>query len=119
MRVAFFPDSSQSIQGIQHPDEKMSERKFSKKYWDELTHKYGLSLEIPADEDDDESNSEDEDIESESRSNMDVALNEENEYESEGEENSKLDEDEEMADDSQAVGYFSNAGDNFDWENWQ
>ncbi|MBW0559816.1 hypothetical protein O181_099531 [Austropuccinia psidii MF-1] len=119
MRVAFLPDSSQSIRGIQHPDEKLSYKKFSEKYWDELTQKYDLSHEIPADEDDDESNSEDEDIESESSSNMDIASNEENEDESEGEENRNLDEDEEMADNSQAVGYFSNAGDDFDWENWQ
>ncbi|MBW0468920.1 hypothetical protein O181_008635 [Austropuccinia psidii MF-1] len=119
MKVAFLPDASQSIRGIQHPDEKMSYKKFSEKYWDELTQKYDLSHEITADEDDNESNSEDEDIESESSSIMDVGSNEENEDESEGEYNSNLDEDEEMANNSQAVGYFCNAGDNFEWEKWQ
>ncbi|MBW0585559.1 hypothetical protein O181_125274 [Austropuccinia psidii MF-1] len=60
--VAFLPDSSQSIQGIQHPDEKLSHKKFIEKYWDELTQKYELSHEIPVDEDYNESNSGDEDI---------------------------------------------------------
>ncbi|MBW0496583.1 hypothetical protein O181_036298 [Austropuccinia psidii MF-1] len=98
---------------------KISDKKFSEKYWDELTQKYDLSHEIPSDEDDNESNSEDEYIESKSSSNMDILSNEEYEDESEGEENSNLDEDEEMADDSQEVGHFSNAGDDFDCENWQ
>ncbi|MBW0482746.1 hypothetical protein O181_022461 [Austropuccinia psidii MF-1] len=119
MKVAFLPDSSQSIGGIQHPDEKLSDKKFSEKYWDQLTKKYDLSHEIPADEDDDESNSDYEDIESESSSNIDIVLNEENEDEDEEDKNSNLDEDEEMADESQPVAYISNAGYSFDLENWQ
>ncbi|MBW0478446.1 hypothetical protein O181_018161 [Austropuccinia psidii MF-1] len=114
MRVAFLPEASQSIKGIQNPEEKLSDKKFSEKYWDQLTQKYDLSHEIPADEDDDESNSEDEDIESDSRSDIDRESTEENE-----EENINLDSDEEMADESQAAGYFSNAEYGFEWENWQ
>ncbi|MBW0471057.1 hypothetical protein O181_010772 [Austropuccinia psidii MF-1] len=88
-----------------HPIEKLSDKKFSEKYWDQLTQKYDLSHETPTYEDGHESNSEDEDIESDSSSDMDRESSEENEEE----ENRNLDSDEEMADKSQAVGHFSNA----------
>ncbi|MBW0475876.1 hypothetical protein O181_015591 [Austropuccinia psidii MF-1] len=98
-----------------HPNEKLSDKKFSEIYWDQLTQKYDLSHETTTYEDGHESNSEDEDIESDPSSNIDRESSEENEEE----ENRNLDSDEEMADKSQAVGHFSNAEYGFEWEKWQ
>ncbi|MBW0485161.1 hypothetical protein O181_024876 [Austropuccinia psidii MF-1] len=54
--IAFLPDATESIRGIQHPYEKLGNKRFSEKYWDEATQPYDLSHEITAKDDDDESN---------------------------------------------------------------
>ncbi|MBW0515845.1 hypothetical protein O181_055560 [Austropuccinia psidii MF-1] len=116
MKVAFLPDAIQSIRGIQHPDEKLSDKRFSEKYWEQVTQEYDLSHEIAVDEDDDESSSDYEDVESDSSIDMDVSSDEEEE-DSEDEGNNKMDEDESM-EDSEAVRP-SNVEYGFDWENWK
>ncbi|MBW0541517.1 hypothetical protein O181_081232 [Austropuccinia psidii MF-1] len=112
MKVAFLPNTIQSIRGIQHPD-----KWFSEKYWEQVTQEYDLSHEIAVDEDDDESSSDYEDVKSDSSTDMDISSNEEADYYSEDEGNNIIDEDETM-EDSEAVGP-SNAKYGFDWENWK
>ncbi|MBW0558805.1 hypothetical protein O181_098520 [Austropuccinia psidii MF-1] len=58
MSITFLPDILRSIQGKQHPDEKLGDKKFSEKYWEEATKDYDLSHKI-AGEDDSSSDSED------------------------------------------------------------
>ncbi|MBW0558109.1 hypothetical protein O181_097824 [Austropuccinia psidii MF-1] len=48
--IAFLPNSSESLCGIQHPDEKLSDRRFTEKYWDQLIVPYDISHEIPQEE---------------------------------------------------------------------
>ncbi|MBW0573793.1 hypothetical protein O181_113508 [Austropuccinia psidii MF-1] len=44
--VAFLLDYSMSIQGNKNPDEKLNDRCFSEKYWDQLIEPYDISHEI-------------------------------------------------------------------------
>ncbi|CAH7670390.1 hypothetical protein PPACK8108_LOCUS5092 [Phakopsora pachyrhizi] len=53
--VAFLPDATKSIREKQHPDEKLSDKRFSDKYWDQATVAYDLSHEIAKEDDDDNS----------------------------------------------------------------
>ncbi|MBW0501752.1 hypothetical protein O181_041467 [Austropuccinia psidii MF-1] len=96
-----------------HPDEKLSDKQFSEKYWEQVTQEYNLLHEIAVDEDDDESSSDYEDVESDSSIDMDVSSDDD----SEDEGNNMIDEDETM-EDSEAV-CPSNAEYGFDWENWK
>ncbi|MBW0478541.1 hypothetical protein O181_018256 [Austropuccinia psidii MF-1] len=48
--VAFLPYASESLCGIQHPDEKLSDRCFTAKYWDQLILPYDISHKIPQEE---------------------------------------------------------------------
>ncbi|MBW0519931.1 hypothetical protein O181_059646 [Austropuccinia psidii MF-1] len=36
-QVAFFPESSKCLLGKQHPDERLSNKRFTQKYWDQIT----------------------------------------------------------------------------------
>ncbi|MBW0580121.1 hypothetical protein O181_119836 [Austropuccinia psidii MF-1] len=49
--VAFLPDASESLRGIQHPDERLGDRNFTQKYWDQLIEPYYISHEITNEED--------------------------------------------------------------------
>ncbi|MBW0551391.1 hypothetical protein O181_091106 [Austropuccinia psidii MF-1] len=69
MKVAFLPNSLQSIRGAQHPDEKLGDKRFTEKHWEKATEQYDLSHEITAEDEDDESNSDFKDIDSDSSSN--------------------------------------------------
>ncbi|MBW0517937.1 hypothetical protein O181_057652 [Austropuccinia psidii MF-1] len=60
--VAFLQDVSKSIRGRQHPDEKLNDRNFTDKYWDEMTEPYDLSHEIAAEEEDDSDESDSTDL---------------------------------------------------------
>ncbi|MBW0493766.1 hypothetical protein O181_033481 [Austropuccinia psidii MF-1] len=51
-KVALLPNSSASIQGVQHPNEKLSNRKFTEKYWEKVIGPYNISHEIPNDDSD-------------------------------------------------------------------
>ncbi|MBW0592535.1 hypothetical protein O181_132250 [Austropuccinia psidii MF-1] len=53
--VAFLPDASQSIRGIQHPDERLNDQSFTEKYWEECAESYDLSHEIAREDEDLES----------------------------------------------------------------
>ncbi|MBW0462208.1 hypothetical protein O181_001923 [Austropuccinia psidii MF-1] len=48
--VAFFPNASELLRGIQHLDEKLRHRGFTEKYWDRLIVPYDISHEIPQEE---------------------------------------------------------------------
>ncbi|KAA1076369.1 hypothetical protein PGT21_004472 [Puccinia graminis f. sp. tritici] len=54
--VAFLPDASQSLlpKKQRHPDEKLTDRSFTRKYWDILVEPYGLLGEDSSDDSDDE-----------------------------------------------------------------
>ncbi|MBW0586857.1 hypothetical protein O181_126572 [Austropuccinia psidii MF-1] len=54
--VAFLPDSSQCIHGIQHQDERLSNHNITKKYWEKCTFSYDLSYEIAKDDEDSDRN---------------------------------------------------------------
>ncbi|MBW0557884.1 hypothetical protein O181_097599 [Austropuccinia psidii MF-1] len=53
--VAFLPDASQSIRGIQHPDERLNDQNFTEKYWEKCAEAYDLSHEIAREDKDSES----------------------------------------------------------------
>ncbi|MBW0487587.1 hypothetical protein O181_027302 [Austropuccinia psidii MF-1] len=92
MSIAFLPDATKSIWGIKQPDEKLGNKCFSEKYWDEATQPYDLSHKIAAEDDDDESNLDSEDDSSSSG----IDFNEENvSEEEEDNEHLELDGDEE------------------------
>ncbi|MBW0508253.1 hypothetical protein O181_047968 [Austropuccinia psidii MF-1] len=55
--VDFLPDASISSKGNQHPDDKLDDRCFREKYWDQLIEPYNISHEIHPDEKDVESES--------------------------------------------------------------
>ncbi|MBW0506906.1 hypothetical protein O181_046621 [Austropuccinia psidii MF-1] len=48
--IAFLPDASQSLRGIQHPNERLGDNKFTDKYWDQVIDGYDISHEIPDEE---------------------------------------------------------------------
>ncbi|MBW0502960.1 hypothetical protein O181_042675 [Austropuccinia psidii MF-1] len=75
MKISFFPDASQSIRRIQHPNKKINDKRLSKKYWEQATHKYNLSHEINGD-DSDESEPDSEDNERSSSSGIGSLSNE-------------------------------------------
>ncbi|KAI7966251.1 hypothetical protein MJO29_001999 [Puccinia striiformis f. sp. tritici] len=50
--VAFLPDASQSLMGKKLASEKLSDRKFTKQFFDRLSKPYDLTHEIEAEEDD-------------------------------------------------------------------
>ncbi|MBW0579787.1 hypothetical protein O181_119502 [Austropuccinia psidii MF-1] len=52
--VSFLPNASKSLRGAQHPDERVGDRKFTNKYWDQLIEPYNISHEIPNEEELDE-----------------------------------------------------------------
>ncbi|MBW0496502.1 hypothetical protein O181_036217 [Austropuccinia psidii MF-1] len=98
LNVAFLPDASASIWGIQHTNEKLSDKKFTEKYWDKVIGPYDISHEIP--------NEESDESEGELSDGLDVVSNQEQsedkEYEEaseEGEINPGLEQDTEMAQD--------------------
>ncbi|MBW0558485.1 hypothetical protein O181_098200 [Austropuccinia psidii MF-1] len=51
-KVAFLPDASQSIRGIKHPDERLSDRNFTEKYWERCIADYDLSHDIAKEDED-------------------------------------------------------------------
>ncbi|MBW0468226.1 hypothetical protein O181_007941 [Austropuccinia psidii MF-1] len=53
--IAFFPDSSKSLLGKQHPNERLCDQKFTQKYWDEAILPCNISHKIANDEDLDDS----------------------------------------------------------------
>ncbi|MBW0460470.1 hypothetical protein O181_000185 [Austropuccinia psidii MF-1] len=60
--VIFLPDASRSIWGQQHKDEKLNDKNFTQKYWDEMTEGYDLSHEISAEEEDKSKNPDSSDL---------------------------------------------------------
>ncbi|MBW0575620.1 hypothetical protein O181_115335 [Austropuccinia psidii MF-1] len=77
-KVAFLPNASQSIRGVQHPDERLSDRNFTEKYWEINTEKYDLSHEIAREDEDSESDyNEAESIEESDQSNSNSEMEEE------------------------------------------
>ncbi|MBW0539064.1 hypothetical protein O181_078779 [Austropuccinia psidii MF-1] len=54
-KVAFLPNASRYIHGIQHPDKRLSDRKFTKKYWEKCAASYDLSHKISKEDDEPES----------------------------------------------------------------
>ncbi|MBW0484217.1 hypothetical protein O181_023932 [Austropuccinia psidii MF-1] len=54
--VAFLPDASQCIHGIQHQEERLSNRSFTEKYLEQCTFSYSLSHEIAKHNEDSDSN---------------------------------------------------------------
>ncbi|MBW0501900.1 hypothetical protein O181_041615 [Austropuccinia psidii MF-1] len=50
-KVAFLPNASQSICGIQHSDESLSDHEFTEKYWQKCTASYDLSHKISKEDD--------------------------------------------------------------------
>ncbi|MBW0581405.1 hypothetical protein O181_121120 [Austropuccinia psidii MF-1] len=56
--IAFLPDASQSLRGIQHPNERLGDKKFTDKYWDQVIDRYDISHEIPNEEELDDSDEE-------------------------------------------------------------
>ncbi|MBW0504760.1 hypothetical protein O181_044475 [Austropuccinia psidii MF-1] len=71
-KVDFLPNASQSIRGVQHPDERLSDQNFTEKYWEKNTEKYELSNEISSEDEDSESDyNEAESIEESDQSNSD------------------------------------------------
>ncbi|MBW0523415.1 hypothetical protein O181_063130 [Austropuccinia psidii MF-1] len=125
MSIAFLPDAMKSIRGIQHPDEKLGDKRFSEKYWDEATQPYDLSHEIAAEDDDNESNLDSEDDSSSSGTDLD----EENDSEEEeSNENSEIDGEEMMDEDvdmqnsenlqPQRVGQSIGLDHENNWANW-
>ncbi|MBW0582234.1 hypothetical protein O181_121949 [Austropuccinia psidii MF-1] len=127
MKIAFFPDASQSIRGIQHPNEKMNDKRFAEKYWEQATQKYDLSHEIHGD-DSDESESDSEDNESSSISDIGSLSNEESDSDR-GKGSNELDDNEIMEEDSQMetsqtfpaeiIGQSSGMGYGYNWKNWK
>ncbi|MBW0504954.1 hypothetical protein O181_044669 [Austropuccinia psidii MF-1] len=85
-KVSFLPNASQSIRGVQHPDERLSHQNFTEKYWEINTEKYDLSHEIAREDEDSESDyNEAEIIEARDKRNMeseadDSAMEEEPEF---------------------------------------
>ncbi|KAG0149943.1 hypothetical protein CROQUDRAFT_8051, partial [Cronartium quercuum f. sp. fusiforme G11] len=55
--VMFLPNVEQSLLGKAHPDKKLSDKKFSKKYWDEGSKVYDMDHKIEVEEDEDEDGS--------------------------------------------------------------
>ncbi|MBW0535598.1 hypothetical protein O181_075313 [Austropuccinia psidii MF-1] len=53
--VAFFSDASQSVCGIQHPDERLNNQNLTEKYWGKCAESYELSHEIAREDKDLES----------------------------------------------------------------
>ncbi|MBW0561483.1 hypothetical protein O181_101198 [Austropuccinia psidii MF-1] len=49
-QFAFFPDASKCLLGKQHPDERLSNKKFSQKYWDQIIEPYNISHVIENDD---------------------------------------------------------------------
>ncbi|MBW0513096.1 hypothetical protein O181_052811 [Austropuccinia psidii MF-1] len=49
-QVASFPDSSKCLLGKQHPDERLSDKKFSQEYWDQIIEPYNISHVIENDD---------------------------------------------------------------------
>ncbi|MBW0495793.1 hypothetical protein O181_035508 [Austropuccinia psidii MF-1] len=48
---AFIPDESESLRGIQHPNERLGHRNFTENYWDQLIEPYDISHKITNEED--------------------------------------------------------------------
>ncbi|MBW0487262.1 hypothetical protein O181_026977 [Austropuccinia psidii MF-1] len=116
MKISFFPDASQSICGIQHPGEKMNDKRFSEKYWEKATQKYNLSHEIYGD-DSDESESDSEDIESSSSSGIGSLSNEEGDSDSDLDDNGIMETSQTLP--AQIVGAYRRMEYGYNWENWQ
>ncbi|MBW0535668.1 hypothetical protein O181_075383 [Austropuccinia psidii MF-1] len=53
--IAFLPDASQSLRGIQHSDDRLGDKKFTSKYWDQVIYHYNISHEIPNEDELDDS----------------------------------------------------------------
>ncbi|MBW0473705.1 hypothetical protein O181_013420 [Austropuccinia psidii MF-1] len=124
VEMAFLPNALQSIRGVQHPNEKLGDKKFTEKHWEKATEQYDLSHEIAAEDEYDESNSDFQDIDSDSSSNDGSLSSEDSSMEELGENSNPYDEDEMMEEDSQThtsqnVGTSKNFGYGYDWENWE
>ncbi|MBW0591931.1 hypothetical protein O181_131646, partial [Austropuccinia psidii MF-1] len=69
LKVAFLPNSSQSIRAVQYPDERFSDKNFTEKYWEVNTEKYDLSHEISREDEDSESSEDSDQSNSNSEAN--------------------------------------------------
>ncbi|MBW0483941.1 hypothetical protein O181_023656 [Austropuccinia psidii MF-1] len=56
--IAFLPDASQFLRGIQHPNERLGDKKFTNKYWDQVLDHYYILHVIPNEEELDDSDEE-------------------------------------------------------------
>ncbi|MBW0543827.1 hypothetical protein O181_083542 [Austropuccinia psidii MF-1] len=92
-KVAFLPDASQSIRGIKHPDERLSDQNFTEKYWERCTADYDLSHKISKEDEDLDSNDDEAEI---SDDHIEEENSEMHDYK-EQELNTLLDRDTEMA----------------------
>ncbi|MBW0543838.1 hypothetical protein O181_083553 [Austropuccinia psidii MF-1] len=124
LKVPFSPNALQSIRGVQHPNEKLGDKRFTEKHWEKATEKYDLSHEITAEDEDDESNSDFQDIDSDSSSNDGSLSREDSNMEELAENSNPYDEDKIMEEDSQThtsqnVGTSKNFGYGYNWENWE
>ncbi|MBW0494962.1 hypothetical protein O181_034677 [Austropuccinia psidii MF-1] len=90
--VSFLPNASQSIRGIQHPDKRLSDRKFTEEFRDKCTAPYDLSHKISKKDDD-----YDESIENYSKSDEEIAADKNEEESNQAEFNRVLDFDTPMA----------------------
>ncbi|EFP90156.2 uncharacterized protein PGTG_16004 [Puccinia graminis f. sp. tritici CRL 75-36-700-3] len=70
--VAFFPEPANILRGNRHADEKLSDKRFTEKYWDKVTSKYNLDH-IINNEDDNSSDDEDNDDASYHGNEIDLA----------------------------------------------
>ncbi|MBW0497880.1 hypothetical protein O181_037595 [Austropuccinia psidii MF-1] len=64
--VAFLPDASESLRGTQHPNERLGDRNFTQKYWDQLIEPYDISHKISNEEDLDTSGDSNDEIDDDS-----------------------------------------------------
>ncbi|MBW0529711.1 hypothetical protein O181_069426 [Austropuccinia psidii MF-1] len=60
-KIAFLPDASKSLLGKPHPDERLSDKRFTDKYWAEAIQEYDISHEIFNDDELDDSLSQESD----------------------------------------------------------
>ncbi|MBW0512816.1 hypothetical protein O181_052531 [Austropuccinia psidii MF-1] len=50
IKLPFFPDASKCLLGKQHPDERLSDKQFSQKYWGQIIEPYYISHVIDNDD---------------------------------------------------------------------
>ncbi|MBW0469787.1 hypothetical protein O181_009502 [Austropuccinia psidii MF-1] len=64
--VAFLPNASESLRGIQHPNERLGDWNFTQKYWDQIIEPYDISHKLSNEEDLDTSGDSDDEIDDDS-----------------------------------------------------